>query len=133
MSLYPGFFEAVKDEFERIKAKNFEEEFMPSRLIKYTVSGFDHILHSHSEGEDEDAEDGSEGSSSSGTEASDSDAGRSADGMDEGTEEEDDDADDGQSLSKARSRCKFTQGMNISRSKKASLDTVSLSTESRRS
>lgn len=105
LSLYPSFFEAVKDEFERIKAKNFEEEFVPSRLIKYTVSGFEHILHSHSEGEDEDAEDASEGSSSTCSEGSDSDAGRSVDGMDEGTEEEDDeDAEDGQSLSKARSR-----------------------------
>lgn len=92
LQLYPEFEQAVRSEFERIKTRNFEEEFLPSRLIKYTVSGFDHILHSHSEEDEEGDYDSEDRSSSSESSGSEDDGVNSVEGFDD--ESDDDDEDD---------------------------------------
>lgn len=51
MTLYPSFMNDVENEFLRIKATNFKEEFHPSRLFSYTMDGIDHVM------DDEDEED----------------------------------------------------------------------------
>lgn len=83
MNLYAAFLKDVEFEFNRLKEKGFEEEFVPARLFKYNMTGFDHILDSNSEGDN-----------SSQFSYSDAVSGSSEEDDDEG-EEEDDDSDDG--------------------------------------
>jgi len=52
MSLYPSFMKDVENEFLRLKAINFQDEFQPGKLFSYTMDGLDHMMEEGDEDED---------------------------------------------------------------------------------